>query len=66
MLVRDARRHIAPTTSWDDDFIAWGFVFLEDMDMVFLMLSVFEYRGCSHESCRARSDDRYRFHKESI
>jgi hypothetical protein len=54
--------HIASTTSGDDYFITWSFVFFEYMDMVFLISSVFEYGRSSHESCGACSDDSYRFH----
>jgi hypothetical protein len=64
--IYDARRHVASTTSGDDYFIAWGFVLLEDMDMVFLIPSVFEYGRSSHESCGTRSDDGYGFHVWSI
>lgn len=31
--VCDTRRHIAPTTSGDDDLVPWGFILFKKMDM---------------------------------
>ena len=64
--VFDACRHIASSTTWNDDLFAWACILLKYLDMIVQSLTILEYDCCRHESCSSSSDDGDDFHRGSI
>ncbi len=64
-LILDTRRHIAPTTTRNDDLFTRWDIFLEKMNMEVDSLWFENCRRC-HESCSSCSDDCNPYHTRSI
>ena len=64
--IRDSRCYITSPTSWDNHFFSWCQIFFENMNMVIIVLVIFENGYGGHKSRGSCADNGYVFHRKSI
>ena len=64
--IRDPSCYITSSTSRDNHFFSWCQIFFENMNMVIIVLVIFENGYGGHKSRGSCADDGYGFHRKSI